>query len=310
MVLDKAEAATRQGIFMVDASKGFMKDGNKNRLREQDIHKIVDAFTRQLEIPKYSRLVPLDEIADPKNDYNLNLPRYIDSTQAEDIQRHQRPLARRHSRPRISMRFRITGESCPACGPWRLSRFAQATPRSHPASELKSAILGHAEFTAFNQQVVEIFTAWSQRTRPELDSFTKSGHPKSLIATISEDLLTAFRYAPLLERYDVTSTSWISGPSPCRTIATSLPPMPDRHARPPHREGQKRPRRGKGWACDLVPKLLLVAAVAKEQSALDAQQAELEAASAAIAELEEEHGGEEVSSARSTKSPRPKSTPA
>lgn len=46
----------RQGIFMIDASKGFLKDGNKNRLRAQDIHKIVDVFTRQEEIDGYSRL--------------------------------------------------------------------------------------------------------------------------------------------------------------------------------------------------------------------------------------------------------------
>ena len=48
IVLDKENAAGRKGIFMVNASQGFMKDGNKNRLRHQDIHKIVDVFTRQL----------------------------------------------------------------------------------------------------------------------------------------------------------------------------------------------------------------------------------------------------------------------
>ena len=86
VVLDKEGANARKGIFMIDASKGFIKDGNKNRLREQDIHKIVDIFTRQAEVPRYSRLVPVAEISDPKNDYNLNLPRYIDSTEPEDMQ--------------------------------------------------------------------------------------------------------------------------------------------------------------------------------------------------------------------------------
>ena len=84
IVLDKEGAAGRKGIFMVDASKGFIKDGNKNRLRAQDIHKIVDTFTRQLETPKYARMVPLAEIE--ANDFNLNLPRYIDSTEPEDLQ--------------------------------------------------------------------------------------------------------------------------------------------------------------------------------------------------------------------------------
>jgi type I restriction enzyme M protein len=84
IVLDKEHAAARKGIFMIDASKGFTKDGNKNRLRAQDIHKIVDAFNKQAEIAKYSRLVPLSEISD--NDFNLNIPRYIDSTEPEDLQ--------------------------------------------------------------------------------------------------------------------------------------------------------------------------------------------------------------------------------
>lgn len=86
IVLDKEDAANRRGIFMIDASKGFVKDGNKNRLREQDVHKIVDVFNKQLEFPKYSRMISTSEIADPKNDYNLNIPRYIDSQDEEDLQ--------------------------------------------------------------------------------------------------------------------------------------------------------------------------------------------------------------------------------
>jgi type I restriction enzyme M protein len=86
LVLDKANAAARKGVFMIDASNGFIKDGNKNRLREQDLHRIVDTFTRQTDVPRYARLVPFDEVADPKNDFNLNLPRYIDSSEPEDLQ--------------------------------------------------------------------------------------------------------------------------------------------------------------------------------------------------------------------------------
>jgi type I restriction enzyme M protein len=87
LVLDKENASARKGVFMIDASKGFIKDGNKNRLREQDIHRIVDTFNRQDERdPRYARMVPLDEIADLKNGFNLNLPRYIDSSEPEDLQ--------------------------------------------------------------------------------------------------------------------------------------------------------------------------------------------------------------------------------
>jgi type I restriction enzyme M protein len=84
VVIDKEDAHTRKGIFMIDASGGFMKDGPKNRLRAQDIHKIVDVFNKRLDVPKYARMVPFAEIE--QNEFNLNLPRYIDSQTPEDLQ--------------------------------------------------------------------------------------------------------------------------------------------------------------------------------------------------------------------------------
>lgn len=86
LVIDKEDADDRQGIFMIDASHDFIKDGNKNRLRERDIYKIVTIFNNQItDDPKYARFVPNDEIK-VKNEYNLNIPRYIDSGTPEDIQ--------------------------------------------------------------------------------------------------------------------------------------------------------------------------------------------------------------------------------
>src|SRR5205823_12368751 len=82
--VDKEEAQARRGIFIIDASAGFMKDGPKNRLRSMDIHKIVDVFNRRIEVPRYSRMVSFEEIE--KNEFNLNLPRYIDSQTPEDVQ--------------------------------------------------------------------------------------------------------------------------------------------------------------------------------------------------------------------------------
>ena len=65
LVIDKENAHARTGIFMIDASKGFLKDGNKNRLRAQDIHKIVDVFNKRSEREGYSRMVLVSEIAAP-----------------------------------------------------------------------------------------------------------------------------------------------------------------------------------------------------------------------------------------------------
>lgn len=85
IVIDKENAEERDGIFMIDASRDFIKDGNKNRLRERDVYKITTVFNQRLELPKYSRFVPNDEIKN-KNGYNLNMSRYIDGGLAEDLQ--------------------------------------------------------------------------------------------------------------------------------------------------------------------------------------------------------------------------------
>ncbi|WQV65813.1 type I restriction-modification system subunit M [Helicobacter pylori] len=79
IVLDKENAHARKGVFMIDASKDFKKDGNKNRLREQDVQKMIDTFNAYKEIPYYSKMVSLEEIS--LNDYNLNIPRYIAAKQ-------------------------------------------------------------------------------------------------------------------------------------------------------------------------------------------------------------------------------------
>lgn len=204
LVLDKENAQARKAIFMMDASKGFIKDGNKNRLREQDIHKIVDTFTRQAEVPRYSRLVPVSEIADPKNDYNLNLPRYIDSTEPEDSQD-----ITAHLRGGIPNRDIDALEAYWQVIPGvRAALFKKADRAGYsqlklPIAEVKPAIFGHAEFTAFNDSVTRLFAKWQKAAVPHLKGFAQGGHPKALIETVSESLLADFKTAPLLDAYDV-----------------------------------------------------------------------------------------------------------
>lgn len=82
IVLDKENAHARKGVFVIDASKDFKKDGNKNRLRDQDVQKMIDTFNAYKEIPYYSKMVSLEEIS--ANDYNLNIPRYIAAKQESE----------------------------------------------------------------------------------------------------------------------------------------------------------------------------------------------------------------------------------
>jgi len=296
IVLDKENAAGRKGVFMIDASKGFIKDGNKNRLREQDLHRIVDTFAKQADVPRYARLVPLAEIADPKNDFNLNLPRYIDSTEPEDLQDidgHLRGGIPERDLDALGAYWKVLPkvrgalfEAAGRPGYFRLKI---------PLAEVKPVILGHSEFAAFQQKATKVFAEWRKATTPRLTGFKKDGHPKALIETIAEELLAAFREAPLLDAYDVyqhlmdywaetmqddayliAADGWVAAPA--RIVETD----------------KKGKRKDKGWVCDLVPKPLIVARYfAKEQAALEAKQAALDAATASLAELEEEHGGEE-----------------
>src|SRR6185437_13272556 len=147
IVIDKQDAHTRKGIFMVDASGGFLKDGPKNRLRAQDIHQIVDAFNKRIEIAKYSRMVSVEEIE--KNEFNLNLPRYIDSQQAEDVQDIDG-----HLRGGIPMRdVDALGSYWKVCPKLRDGLFKLNRPGyvdlAVEKSVIKPMIYDHSEFTAF-----------------------------------------------------------------------------------------------------------------------------------------------------------------
>ena len=296
VVLDKENAAARRRVFMIDASKSFIKDGNKNRLREQDLHRIVDTFTKQADVPRYARRVPFDEIADPKNDFNLNLPRYIDSTTPEDLQDidgHLRGGIPERDLDALAAYWQVL----PAV---RAMLFESAGRPGYarlklPITEVKSAILGHVEFAAFQKKATRHFDDWRTAATARLTAFNKAGHPKALIGNIAEELLAAFRPAPLLDAYDVyqhlmdywaetmqddtylvAADGWVAKPT--RIVETD----------------KKGKRKDKGWACDLIPKSLIVARhFANEQAAFQEKHAELEATTASLAELEEEHGGEE-----------------
>lgn len=79
IVMVLKQKRTNDDVLIIDASKGFIKEGKNNKLRDSDIKKIVDTFKNRLSIDKYSKVVSRDEIR--QNDYNLNIPRYVDSSE-------------------------------------------------------------------------------------------------------------------------------------------------------------------------------------------------------------------------------------
>lgn len=200
IVIDKEDAPNRNGIFMIDASRGFKKDGNKNRLRERDIHKIVDVFKGQLEIPKYSRFVRRGEIEE--NDYNLNIPRYIDSQEEEDIQDVRAHLVGGIPNRDIddlgkywsvypNLKTRLFSPNSEG--------YSQLTVRTE---EIKTTIFSHPDFVKYARKVQEKLNRWQNKYIPILESIDDKTKPKQLIHQISEDLLDTFSDSKLIDKYD------------------------------------------------------------------------------------------------------------
>ncbi|MGH3220483.1 MAG: type I restriction-modification system subunit M [Streptosporangiaceae bacterium] len=304
VVLDKENAVGRTGVFMIDASKGFMKDGPKNRLRSQDIHKIVDVFNKRIEIEHYSRMVPLAEIAN--DDYNLNIARYIDSSEREDTQ---------------DLHAHLHG-GIPDRDVLALSDYWNAFPSLRAAlfkpnqpgysdlaidvKEVQQFVLNSEEFKLFANDVRGRVADWFKAHRPALEAIGGDTQPNDLIATLGDDLLARFKPVPLLDEYDVyeqlmtywhgtihddvyliMNESWLDASKPRKTIEDKdrkLTETPDLVI------GSG--RSATKYKMDLIPPSLVVARYfASQQAKLDDLTAQAEEATRSVEEYVEENTG-------------------
>lgn len=303
IVIDKENAKSRTGIFMVDASKGFMKDGNKNRLRSQDIHKIVDVFNNQIQRSRYSRMVPFREIE--KNDYNLNIPRYIDSSEPEDL--HDLNAHLNGGIPDVDIdALQAYWQVFPNLrktlfAPSGRSGYSQSLVE---ASQVKATILNHPEFSSFADRSLMLYTNWCKDHNDRLKSIAKGDKPKALIGTLSEDLLARFAKADLLDRYDIyqllmdywadimqddvyvlVQDGWAAG----KVLRELVVKKGEKLKETPDLMIDK-----KKYKADLIPPSLIVGRYfADKQQHIDQLQANLDAISQELESLIEEHGGEE-----------------
>ena len=202
LVLDKENAAARDGIFMIDASKGFIKDGAKNRLREQDIQKAMDVFHDYQEIPGYSRMVPLAEIDD--NDYNLNLPRYIDSSDGEVRQ----DLFAHLNGGIPDADLQELGDYWHVFPQLRSQLFSPSVHAGYsvlsiPSGKIRSFILESAEFQKFRAAVEDRLSHWMQQSRELMMELHEGMHAKEFIRTLGDSLRALFHDMLLVDEYDV-----------------------------------------------------------------------------------------------------------
>ena len=303
LVIDKENAHVRNGIFMIDASNGFLKDGNKNRLRAQDIHKIVAVFNEQTELPRYSRMVPITEIADSANAYNLNIPRYIDTSEPEDL--HDLGAHLNGGIPDTDI---DALKNYWTVFPTLRNALFKANGRpgySDPLVEtqqVKTTILTHPEFSAYQRQVSAVFQAWREAHAQRLLAIDVGTPPREIIRTLSEDLLSRFNDRQLLDRYDVyqklmdywdevmqddvyliASDGWVKATKPREVIQSKqVKETPDLVIKK------------RKYKMDLIPPMLIVARYfVDEQGVIEMLAAKQATAASALEAYIEEHTGED-----------------
>ena len=205
VIIDKENAETRDGIFLIDASRGFKKDGNKNRLREQDIEKIVQTFTNQLEIFGYSRFVKYEEVLE-QNAGNLNVPRYIqkiDDKLPQNIAAHLKggiPGTDIESLKRLWDISPALKQEIFTC----VDEAHDVYNLALPSGEIEGVIGQDASILAEKQKETDaIFTQWRDSVKDILLGIESETNPKELIRTIAVMLLNAYESAQLLDNYDV-----------------------------------------------------------------------------------------------------------
>ncbi len=312
IVIDKAGAKAERPIFMIDASKGFMKDGNKNRLRAQDIHKIVDVFNKQLELERFSRLVPYDEIAG-KNEFNLNIPRYIDSSEPEDTHDLSAHLSGGVPNRDIDV-LQHYWDVFPSL---RKTLFKPSDRAGYAdalvaASDIKATILGHDEFSTFKANSLKLFEQWKVEHQPRLANLNVGDSPKALIFEIAESLLEKFASAELLSKYDIyqilmdywsdtlqddvymiAQDGW-----PVANVVREIVPVKDKNGKAVYKEEHDfefgTAKNKKRYKSDILPPALVIDHYfAEQQQNLDELQSRYEAATQALESYIEENSGDD-----------------
>ena len=294
IVIDKENAHNRKGIFMIDAGKGFMKDGNKNRLRDMDIHRIVEVFNRQIEIDKYSKMVPFAKIEE--NEYNLNIPRYIDSQEAEDIQDIEAHLLGDIPNANIDALKNYWNVypnlKTALFGKGQRAKYSRLLVEK---DEIKQTIFQHPEFAGYTKKMAAVFGRWKKTSTRTLKNLQAGLKPKETIAELSENLLKQYTGKELISKYDVYQhlmSYWADTmQDDCYIIAA------DGCKAETFRilvENKQKKMVDKGWTCDLVPKELMINRFfLKEKQAIEALEAEKENIAVQLTELEEDHSGED-----------------
>ena len=302
IVIDKSDADERQGIFMIDASHDYVKDGNKNRLRERDIYKIVTTFNEQIGTdPKYARFVPNEEIK-AKNDYNLNISRYIDSSEPEDLQdidAHLHggiPAADVDSMEKYWTLFPNLKNKL--FSPLRDGYYKLNIEKD----DVRSTIYSDGEFNAYADRIDMAFDAWKNEVDDGLRNINESVNIKKYIIKLAETLIAQYADIDLVDKYDVYQvllSYWQEtmaddifilvqdGYGAARETELIIEVTEDKKTK-------KEKQKIKGWEGKLIPESLVeVAFFTTERAKIDEAQAVADETQSQLDEMTEDHTAED-----------------
>lgn len=298
IVIDKSDADERTGIFMIDASHDYVKDGNKNRLREQDIYKIVTTFNEQITTdPKYARFVPNDEIK-IKNDYNLNIPRYIDSSTPEDLQDIEAhlhggiPAVDVDSMERYWTLFPKLKEKL--FSPLRDDYYKLNIDKD----DVRSTVYADEEFSAYAERIDMAFDAWMNDVDNGLRNIDEFVEIKKYIVELSEILIAKYADIELVDKYDVYQvllSYWQEVMADDVFVLVQDGYEAGRETEDIYeisedKKTKKEKKKYKGWEGKLIPKALIEAAFfAAERAKIDEAQTICDETQGKLDELVEEH---------------------
>jgi type I restriction enzyme M protein len=299
IIIDKESTAARTGIFMIDASRDFVKDGNKNRLRERDIYKVVTTFNGRIEEAGYSRLVPYSEI-EGKNDCNLNIPRYIDGGargDLQDITGHLKggiPAADVDGLQKYWTEF----------GGLKEKLFVTLREGYYKLKvdkdEVRDKIWQDTGFETYGKKLDDAFDKW-KATAGMLRALNETGEVRDIIAVLSNQIIKDFEEIKLIDKYDVYEvllSYWQSTMADDVYLCIKDGYEVGREIDIQYKESKSKngtvTKKECGWDGKVIPKEIVTRYFfAKEKLAVDEAQRFIEEASARLDELAEEHGGDD-----------------
>ncbi len=308
IVLDKENAHARKGVFMIDASKDFKKDGNKNRLREQDVQKMIDTFKAKKEIPYYSKMVSLEEIS--ANDYNLNIPRYIVAEQELEkdlfalINSHKANYLPKSEIEAYAPYFKVFKEL-------KNTLFKKSDKEGYYAlktecENIKDLITESLEYQAFHASVLNAFDRLELFTT--FNNLEPGFNPKTLIESVCSKVLKEFEKGEILDQYgvyqlfkdyynEVLQDDWflisLNGFESAKELR-KLIPLKDKNKKANYLEEPDFVIQKTYYKSDLIPKNLIKQRFFKEESnMLEELENALNESVAIYEEFIEEHSNEE-----------------